>query len=554
MRHRQGCCRFCCIFAAVACRASDLPDEISSSPIPTADAIKAVKSQIDELTRDDFAALKAKKKTNVETADALLGYIDADVDPASKYLLRQMAFQQYVFGAAFDKAEELYSSVREERGLEYALGIAEDARHKLIGNAAKSLKERISADDTTVRSVVALKAKIAKSPADANLCKQLAFVHVASGDWESALRTFRECAGEVAKVAAWELDAGKEGAYDAAKVARFWWEFSQTRSLKKQIAQGMKVHACGWYRKADALGLLSGIDAQVAHKRIEECEAFEVPSPQVKGQAKQGPYMVVNLEKKGPTAVSYLDDEPKGGWGDEYRMTKIVLRRIAPGSFEYLPGKSFKITKPFYIGVFEVTQKQYEMIMKEEPSRFNGDMRPVERVSYTDIRGTVKGLGWPNDNNVDDASYLGKMRKQFWMKFDLPTEVQWEYACRAGTNGKLNVNGVTVDKLANSGSKHTVKVGSLIPNAWGLYDMLGNVSEWCLDRTERGGVFFWGSEPKESKRDPKGATSGSARIVRGGSCVSRSCDISSSRRVSGDAETRNPFIGFRLVSPPDTAR
>ena len=100
-------------------------------------------------------------------------------------------------------------------------------------------------------------------------------------------------------------------------------------------------------------------------------------------------YMIVDLTKTGKSAISYLKDVPKNGWGDEYRTKKIALRKIAPGSFEYLPGKSFKITKPFYIGVFEVTQKQYAMIMKTNPSaafahNTRGDTRPVDSVSYID--------------------------------------------------------------------------------------------------------------------------------------------------------------------------
>ncbi|MBR4652822.1 MAG: hypothetical protein IKO72_05630, partial [Kiritimatiellae bacterium] len=95
-----------------------------------------------------------------------------------------------------------------------------------------------------------------------------------------------------------------------------------------------------------------------------------IPTPDAtkKEQREKGLYMIVDLSKTGKRAITYLDEAPKNGWSDEYRTKKIALRKIAPGSFEYLPGKSFKITKPFYIGVFEVTQKQYAMIMKTNPS------------------------------------------------------------------------------------------------------------------------------------------------------------------------------------------
>ena len=273
---------------------------------------------------------------------------------------------------------------------------------------------------------------------------------------------------------------------------------------------------------------------------------------------KQGLYMIVDLTKNGKKAISYLDEAPKNGWSDEYRTKKIALRRIEPGSFEYMPGKSFKITKPFYIGVFEITQKQYEMMMKKNPSapEFKGDMRPVEQVTYIDIRGRDKGLNWPKDNKVDNDSYLGKLRKRIGLEFDLPTEVQWEYACRAGTKGDFNVDGVEMVKL---GKCHVqggadVKVGSFMPNAWGLYDMHGNVWERCLDRgtDESDGCFRffgWNSEPKESETDPRGPAVGTSRIVRGGGWCQPPSLCGSSARCRVGVGNRGGDVGFRLACP-----
>ena len=277
-----------------------------------------------------------------------------------------------------------------------------------------------------------------------------------------------------------------------------------------------------------------------------------------KEQKEKRLYMIVDLTKNGKNAISYLDGVPKNGWSDEYRTKKIVFRKIAPGSFEYLPGKSFKITKPFYIGVFEVTQKQYAMTMKKNPSapEFKGDMRPVERVSYFDIRGGGKGLNWPKDNKVDNDSYLGKLRKRIGLEFDLPTEVQWEYACRAGTKGDFNVDGVEMVKL---GKCHVqggadVKVGSFMPNAWGLYDMHGNVWERCLDRgtDESDGCFKffgWNSEPKESETDPRGPAVGTSRIVRGGGWCQPPSLCGSSARCRVGVGNRGGDVGFRLACP-----
>ena len=178
------------------------------------------------------------------------------------------------------------------------------------------------------------------------------------------------------------------------------------------------------------------------------------------------------------------------------------------------------LTKDFYMGVFEVTQRQWELVMGNRPSAFSNETcyatRPVEQVSYIDIRGGVKGVTWPESKDVDEASFMGRVRaKSGLVGFDLPTEAQWEYACRAGTTTALNSGKNLQDELQsaemdvigryryNSGlaeymldhddwhrfadlipdtSKGTSVVGSFIPNGFGLYDMHGNVYEWCLDR------------------------------------------------------------------------
>ena len=221
--------------------------------------------------------------------------------------------------------------------------------------------------------------------------------------------------------------------------------------------------------------------------------------------AKKDLYMVIDLSrgtKAKEYPVKYLADVPKGGWDDEYKTDKLVLRKIEAGTFvmgspEDEVGREddekqheVKLTKEFYIGVFEVTQKQWELVSGDFPSGFNNpkyrDARPVETVNYNDIRGAVEGAKWPASDNVDATSFLGRLRLRTGKAFDLPTEAQWEYACRAGTVTALN-NGKILTEVgrckANSGdglrngdtAVGTAKVGSYLPNAWGLYDMHGNV-------------------------------------------------------------------------------
>ena len=271
-----------------------------------------------------------------------------------------------------------------------------------------------------------------------------------------------------------------------------------------------------------------------------------------------GAYLVVDLSA-GADASSYpvteLDAMLAGGFNtDEYKTTKLVLRRIDPGTF--MMGGSYQttLTKPYYIGVFEVTQKQYELVTGSNPSDYKGDKRPVERVWWNTIRGSSDTYNWPDSSAVDANSFMGRLRARTGLEFDLPTEAQWEYACRAGTTSGYNNGGSTANDLNQLGryrdnrsdgkggytDAHTT-VGSYQPNAWGLYDMHGNAWEWCLD---------WYGSLTDGVTDPGGPSSGSRsfRVVRGGSWSSFANYCSSSYRDYDFYPSYEYYhYGFRLV-------
>lgn len=303
--------------------------------------------------------------------------------------------------------------------------------------------------------------------------------------------------------------------------------------------------------------------------------SFTVTLHAVKG----GMYLVVDLSE-GPTAEKYpirYSDTPPDITSDLCRTGELWLRLCLPGTFmmgspsdekgrqsngwDTRPDNSLNyrtigfedlhqvtLTKPFYIGVFEFTQRQYELIKGVKcttSSGYTGDLRPACGVSWHSLRGFVAGEAYPEHTQVDPDSFFGILRSKTGCLFDLPTEAQWEYACRAGTStpfndGKEGAEAENIKKIARYSANYTTEVngytynyhtavGQYQPNAWGLYDMHGNVREWCLDwYKESLGKSAVTDPVGPSKRDTytyQGSSSSYTyrhRVVRGGSAQSSS--------------------------------
>jgi len=288
---------------------------------------------------------------------------------------------------------------------------------------------------------------------------------------------------------------------------------------------------------------------------------------------------------------------PGGVTNRLYKTVRILMRKLPPTGRDGFPMGSpseeayrtaesenlhvVVLTRAFYAGVYEVTQRQWQQVMSDVRSWpgawTNVDYkatRPVEMVSYYDIRESTDNtddpaVDWPANNVVAADSFMGRLRAKTGVAgFDLPTNAQWEYACRAGTTGALNDGTVNITnassdarldllgRYARNGGKiggtsdpergcttenATAEVGSYAPNAWGLYDMHGNVWEWCLDWS----VLSLGYTEVTDPVGPSGPQLN--RVVRGGGWDRDASFCRSAFLGQGLPNTRNYRFGFRVV-------
>ena len=303
------------------------------------------------------------------------------------------------------------------------------------------------------------------------------------------------------------------------------------------------------------------------------------------------PYMVLNLVNTNDVR-HYATPWELPGVGvtnDLYKTDYLVLRHIAAKNVEWTMGSATNapgvragsydgrfretphrvtLTNDFYIGVYELTQGQWFRVKGSYPTyataesgaylKNDRDVHPVDCVSWTDLRGMTASLGWPANDEVDPNQFFGMLRAYSGMRFDLPTEAQWEYACRAGTMSALysghEIFGSTehtelLDPLAvyiPTSTGTTAPVGTKEPNAWGLYDMLGNVYEWCLDRTT-GNSNSDLEMPPGAAIDPRGLETGDYRVKRGGCMAASAIYVRASYR-GAEHYMSNPYtVGFRVA-------
>jgi len=252
----------------------------------------------------------------------------------------------------------------------------------------------------------------------------------------------------------------------------------------------------------------------------------------------------------------------------KYATTHLVLRRIPAGTKKVGSTlRDYTITTPFYISVFETTQKQYELMGGNRADAYfkiEGDYRPIEKVTYNLLRGSTLGALWPDSAAVDTGSIIGNLRALTGNNsFDLPTEWQWEYACRAGNtlafnnntstqagmflvgrcteNGGQLYNGSTYVVVGGGITNGTMRAGGYAPNAWGLYDMHGNVAELCRDWYVTNAVSFVSDTQNASAAESDGN-----RVLRNNSWWAGWWQPAESRAPTA-ATTGGSSTGFRVM-------
>jgi formylglycine-generating enzyme required for sulfatase activity len=187
--------------------------------------------------------------------------------------------------------------------------------------------------------------------------------------------------------------------------------------------------------------------------------------------------------------------------------------------------RHIRISRPFRMSATEVTQGQWQAVMELNRSSNQGDSLPVENVSWRDA-----------------VEFCRKLSEKEGKRYRLPTEAEWEYACRAGTAGAFSPE-ADLEQIAwfdGNSDGRSQPVGRKVPNAWGLYDMHGNVAEWCSDA-------YAPYEGNGEIVDPAGPEQGRGRVVRGGSWRGFPPSLRSAARSSAPESYQLPYIGFRVV-------
>ena len=582
-------------------------DPDSRLPVPSEEVRARARLTVKQLYAKEFSAAKTPADRVALSRKLTEEAEKAKDDPAGRYVLMESAQEQAIEAGDLELAVEAVDGLAEVYAVN-ALAMKEDllrsagratkdpAQFAMIADRAVGLIEEAVAEDDYDRAVrfgnlamaAAKRAKDVKllkgivvrlkevrqqetffeesqkarallakdaNDADANLAvgRYLCFV---KGDWPAGLRLLalgsdKQLQHLAAREAQKELSTDQQVA-----LADGWWAVGE--EMKGRVRDQVLLHAGSWYRRA-----LDGLPDTLAktrlQRRLAEIAGIKPPAPPRSSLPKlltNSIGMKLVLIRPGEFLMGSTQAEL-----EQYRREGKQLRldpqdkrydMINPWyatsvEFEF-PQHPVRITKPFYLGIYEVTQAEYEAVVKKNPSYFtktrtgqDASRHPVEKVHWQDATEYCRLL-----SELPAEKEVGRV-------YRLPTEAEWEYACRAGSKGRHSF-GDDPAKLgdyawfAENAKVQTHPVGEKLPNAWGLYDMLGNVTEWCQDAWAT--RFYSGSPLDDPLPNPDVSD---FHMIRGGAfwLPAPMCRSASRQNFRGATYA----IGLRVVcTTPETAQ
>lgn len=558
--------------------------EAKTSAAKTGLAKELIRQAVD--TQDDpagrYALLQAAGKLAIEAVDAETALAAVD-RMGESFELDALTMKFKVLRAVARKAK---LSTQSKVVAQQALKLLDQAVEaddlsmavelgKLGARAARKARQQTLAKQLAARTKQAEKlakshaeyeqvmAALDKNPGDptANLAAGR-YLCLVKGDWEKGVSYLALGNDpELKQLAIKELN-GVGNPKAQVALADAWWNLAQTREGRDKHA--LMLRAGSWYEHAQT-ELASGLLRVKVTKRLDKIAAIGQPIPEA--TKKQPPLAVAPFDSKQAAGYQFRWSKhlrvpgtltnsigmkfvfiPPGEFemgSDKEEIDRLLeevkQRKLAAWHFSTVPSEGpqhrIRISRPFYLGVFEVTQAEYQRLMGANPSFYKtADLRgPVGSTSWNDARKFCQRLC-----DLPKEKIAGRV-------YRLPSEAEWEYACRAGTTTRyyFGQDDTHMDDYAWSRRNtlgSTRPVGLKRPNAWGLYDMHGNVWEYCADRF---GLHYYGQSPPN---DPTGPTSGGGTVSRGGGTFEADpIFYRSAYRLQRSEESRNASDGFRVA-------
>ena len=422
------------------------------------------KPLVESLIADDMKALKQNKMRPIDVVSSQYRLAKKAETEAGKFLLLKNAFNICTTYGLYTAAAQVLQCLRDEitdfppeeivKMVDKTMKRADPDKAPKVLSIYNEAKRNIDCR----RRLQSIKAELKKKPSDKVLMRKLADCHVCLGDWANALALYAKLGFDAAK---YEIAPDATVDYDILKAADFWWDY------KAADEKPFKTHAAGLYHSAVDKGIVSGLRREMALKRIKEAMPLDANSAQANaGTTKK----VGKIRKTGDITTIIL---PGGA-----KMEMIFCDR---GSYRYGTSNAQMIMDhAFWLGKYEVTQQQWKSVMRgteiEDPFKRKDENLLAEKISWDDCQ-----------------TFMRKVKAGLKCNVRLPNEHEWEYACRAGNETQ---NYQDADSMmwhdGNSGIEAHI-VGQRRANAWGFYDMLGNVWEWCSEKgVLRGGSYSCG--------------------------------------------------------------